>query len=41
MAVPQANQVYQSEHHRIISITPLAGAAYEEDNGKVFDLLKS
>jgi len=41
MGVPQANQVYQSEHHRIISITPLVGAAYEEDNGKVFDLLKS
>jgi hypothetical protein len=39
--VPQAGQIYQSEHHRIISITPLVGAAYEEDNGKVFDLLKS
>jgi hypothetical protein len=39
--VPQVNQAYQSEHHRLIAITPLAGAAYEEDNGKVFDLLKS
>ena len=38
---PDANINYQTEHHRIISITPLAGAAYEEDNGKVFDLLKS
>jgi hypothetical protein len=25
----------------MIAITPLLGAAYEEDNGKVFDLLKS
>jgi hypothetical protein len=40
-AVPQAGQIYQSEHHRIIAITPLMGAAYEEDNRKVFDLLKS
>jgi len=39
--VPQVNQAYQSEHHRIVAITPLAGAAYEDDNGKVFDLLKS
>jgi hypothetical protein len=39
-AVPQVNQVYQSEHHRLIAITPLAGATYEEDKGKVFDLLK-
>lgn len=38
---PDANINYQTEHHRIISITPLAGAAYEEDTGKVFDLLKS
>jgi len=40
-AVPQVNQVFQSDHHRMIAITPLAGPKYEEDNGKVFDLLKS
>ncbi len=38
---PPPNQVYQSEHHRLISITPLLGIEFEEDNGKVFDLLKS
>jgi hypothetical protein len=38
---PQPNQMYQSEHHRLIMITPLAGTEFEEDNGKVFDLLKS
>lgn len=40
-AVPQPNQVFQSEHHRLIAITPLQGLEYEEDNGRVFDLLKS
>jgi hypothetical protein len=39
--VPPPNQVYQSEHHRLILITPLLGIEFEEDNGKVFDLLKS
>jgi hypothetical protein len=39
--IPQPNQAYQSEHHRLIEITPLNGIEYEEDNGKVFDLLKS
>lgn len=38
---PQLNQVYQSEHHRLIEKTPLAGIAYEDDDEKVFDLLKS
>jgi len=38
---PQVNMVFQSEHHRMIAITPLVGAAFEDDNGKVFDLLKS
>jgi hypothetical protein len=33
--------VYQSEHHRLISVTPLVGIEFEEDNGKVFDFLKS
>ncbi len=39
--IPQVNQVYQSEHHRLIEITPLIGAEFEEDNGHVFNLLKS
>ena len=38
---PDPNFIYQSEHHRLISITPLVGVEYEDDNGKVFDLLKS
>jgi hypothetical protein len=38
---PPPNQVYQSEHHHLIVITPLLGIEFEEDNGKVFDLLKS
>jgi hypothetical protein len=40
-AVPQPNQAYQSDHHRMIAITLLAGPEVDEDNGKVFDLLKS
>jgi hypothetical protein len=39
--IPEPNQVYQSEHHCLIEITPLAGIELEEDNGKAFDLLKS
>jgi hypothetical protein len=39
--IPDPLAVYQSEHHRLISIMPLNGIEYEEDNGKVFDLLKS
>lgn len=39
--IPVPNQVYQSEHHRLISITPLQGIEFEDDNGRVFDLLKS
>jgi hypothetical protein len=38
---PPLNKVHQSEHHRLISITPLLGIEFEEDNRKVFDLLKS
>ncbi len=38
---PPPNQVYQSEHHRLISITPLLGIEFEEDIRQVFDLLKS
>jgi hypothetical protein len=40
-AVQQVNQAFQLDHHRMIAITPLAGPEYEENNGKVFDLLKS
>ena len=40
-AVPLPNQVYLSEHQRLIAITPLQGVEYEDDNGRVFDLLKS
>jgi len=39
--IPDPNAIYQTEHHRLISVTPLAGIEYEEDNGKVFDFLKS
>jgi hypothetical protein len=39
--IPQVNHVYQSEHHHLIEVTPLVGAEFEEDNGRVFDLLKS
>jgi hypothetical protein len=38
---PDPNAVYQTEHHRLISITPLVGIEFEEDNGRVFDFLKS
>ena len=38
---PDPNAVYQTEHHWLISITPLIGIEFEEDNGKVFDFLKS
>jgi hypothetical protein len=38
---PQANQAYQTEHHSLIAITPLIGVEYDEDNGRVFDILKS
>jgi hypothetical protein len=40
-AAPQVNVPYQSEHHRLIGIAPLNGTEYEEDNGRVFDILKS
>jgi len=39
--VPVPNQAYQSEHHHLIEVTPLMGIEFEEDNGHVFDLLKS
>jgi hypothetical protein len=39
--VPVPNQVYQSEHQRLIAVTPLQGVEFEDDNGRIFDLLKS
>jgi hypothetical protein len=39
--VPNLNQAYQSKHHCLIAITPLQGIKFEDDNGKVFDALKS
>jgi hypothetical protein len=38
---PPANQVLQTEHHRLITVTPLLGVEFDEDNGRVFDILKS
>jgi hypothetical protein len=38
---PDPNAVYQTEHHRLISITPLVDIEFEEDNSRVFDFLKS
>lgn len=40
-ANPQPNVVFQSEHLRLVEITPLNGIEYEDDNGRVFDILKS
>jgi hypothetical protein len=39
--VPQANQAFQTEHHRLKAVTPLMGVEFDEDNGWVFDILKS
>jgi hypothetical protein len=39
--VPQPNQVYQSEHQRLIAVALLQGVVFEDDNGRVLDLLKS
>jgi hypothetical protein len=38
---PDPNAIYQTEHHRLISVTPLVGIEFEEDNGRIFDFLKS
>jgi hypothetical protein len=38
---PDPDEVYLSEHQRLIAITPLYGMEYGEDNGKVFHYLKS
>jgi hypothetical protein len=35
------NDAYINEHQRVIAITPLQGIEFGEDNGKVFDHLKS
>jgi hypothetical protein len=34
------NEVYNTEHQRLIAVTPLQGFEFGEDNGKVFDHLK-
>ena len=39
--VPDPNGIYESEHQRLIAVTPLQGIEFSEDNGKVFDYLKS
>jgi hypothetical protein len=36
-----ADDEYESEHQRLVSLTPLEGYEFEEDNGIVFDYLKS
>jgi hypothetical protein len=38
-AIPQPNQAYQSDHHRMIAIAPLAVPENKEDDGKVSDPL--
>jgi len=38
---PDPNAIYLSEHHRLISITPLIEIEYKEDNVKVFVFPKS
>jgi hypothetical protein len=38
---PDPNAIYQTEHHWLISVTPLLGIEFEEDNGRIFDFLKS
>jgi hypothetical protein len=40
-ANPDPNAVYINEHQRVIAIMPLQGIEFGEDNGKVFDHLKS
>jgi hypothetical protein len=40
-ATPDPNTRFDTEHQRVIAITPLQGMEYGEDNGKVFDHLKS
>jgi hypothetical protein len=37
----QANQVFPTKHHRLIAVTPLLGIEFDDDNGRVFDILKS
>jgi hypothetical protein len=39
--IPDPNAVFQTKYHRLVSITPLVGIEYEQDNGHVFDFLKS
>jgi hypothetical protein len=39
--VPDPNEAYNTEHQRLIAITPLQGLEYSDNNGYVFDFLKS
>jgi hypothetical protein len=39
--IPDPLMVYDNEHQRLIAVTPLQGIEFSEDNGKVFDNLKS
>lgn len=38
---PDPNAIYENEHQRLVSIAPLEGLEFEEDNGHVYDYLKS
>jgi hypothetical protein len=38
---PDLQAIYENEHQRLIAMTPLQGIEYADDNGKVFDYLKS
>lgn len=38
---PDPDIVYETEHQRLIAITPHQGLEFSDDNGKVFDYLKS
>jgi len=35
------NEIYPNEHSRLVAITPHTGIEFENDNGRVFDYLKS
>jgi hypothetical protein len=39
--IPDPNEVFDTEHQRLIAVTPLQGIEFGEDYGKVFDHLKS
>jgi hypothetical protein len=39
--VPDPNAIYDTEHQRLIAVTPRQGIEFGADNGKVFNHLKS